>query len=68
MPRSFQRPLPPPREGESAVGPVPPTIVIVALVLGLVEVALSLGGGGYAGGAAAVGWRVRLIERLGLRR
>lgn len=66
MPRSFQRPLPPAREGESAVGSVPPAIVLVALALGLVEVALSLGGGGYAGGAAAVGWRVRLIERLGL--
>jgi membrane associated rhomboid family serine protease len=45
---------------------VPPAIVLVALGLGLVEVALSLGGGGYAGGAAAVGWRVGLIERVGL--
>ncbi len=65
MPRSFQRPLPPPRSGESAVGSVPPVVALIALALGLVEAALSLGAGGYAGGAGAVGWRVGLIERLG---
>jgi len=66
MPRSLQRPLPPVREGESAVGTVPPAIVVIVLALGLVEAALSLAGQGYAGGPGGIGWRLGLIERFAM--
>ena len=64
MPRSFQRPLPPFEADQPPVNAVPPLIVLLALALGLVELALSVGAGGFAGGPAAVGWRSGLIERV----
>lgn len=66
MPRSFQRPLPSARADESPVNALPPAIALVAVGLGLVEGALSLGAGGLAGGPAAVGWRSALVERVAM--
>jgi len=46
------------------MNPVPPIVVALVVVIGLVEAALSLGGAGLAGGPAAIGWRLGLIERF----
>jgi len=66
MPRSFQRSLPPPDPGASPIGDLPPLVVVIALAIGLVEIALSLGGAGLVGGPYAVGWRVQAIQALGM--
>lgn len=64
MARSFQRPLPPPEPGASAIGPLPPAVVVLALALAAVEGALALGQWGLVGGPGAIGWRAGLVERL----
>ena len=64
MARSFQKPLPEPRPGESPVNAVPTVILLLFLALAGTEAILSLGGQGLAGGPAAVGWRISLIERF----
>lgn len=64
MPRSFQRSMPPVEPGTSPVNAVPPTVVVLVLLLAGIEAALSLGAEGLAGGPGAVGWRLGLIERF----
>ena len=64
MARSFQKRLPDPVPGESPVNPVPPVILALFLAIAGIEAVLSLGSMGLAGGPAAVGWRVGLLERF----
>ncbi len=54
-----------PNANASPVNPLPPVIVILALVIGGTEVVLQLGNAGVVGGAEAVGWRQELARALG---
>ena len=64
MARSFQKPLPEPVSGESPINAVPPVILVLFLAIAGIEAVLSLGDQGLAGGPAAVGWRIAMIERF----
>lgn len=64
MARRFDKPLPPIEPGTSPVNAVPPVILVLVLAIAGTEAALSLGAQGLAGGPAAVGWRIGLIERF----
>lgn len=54
-----------PNANASPVNPLPPVIVILALVIGGTEVMLQLGNAGFIGGPEAVGWRLELMRELG---
>lgn len=45
---------------------VPPLVVVIAVLIGVIEVAFQLGEAGLIGGPAAVGWRLEITERFGL--
>ena len=64
MARSFQKPLPPVEPGTNPVNAVPGVVLGLFFLIAGIEVVLSLGGQGLAGGPQAVGWRVGLIERF----
>jgi membrane associated rhomboid family serine protease len=55
-----------PDHNASPFNAVPPVVVLIALAMFVIECAVELGGAGYVGGPAAVGWRNELIERFGL--
>ena len=48
---------------ENPFNPLPPVVVALCLLIGGVEIALSLGARGMVGGPGAVGWRMMLLER-----
>jgi membrane associated rhomboid family serine protease len=62
--RSFQKPLPEPRPGESPINAVPPVVLVLFLLIAGIEIVLSLGGNGL-GGPEAIGWRQAAIQRWG---
>ncbi len=64
MARSFQKPLPPSRPGESPVNDLPPVVLLLFLAIAGIEAVLSLAGEGLVGGPAGVGWRLMAIERV----
>ncbi len=64
MARSFQKPLPPTRPGESPINDLPPLLLVLFLATAGIEAVLSLAGEGFVGGAAGVGWRIAAIERV----
>ncbi|MEP2784394.1 MAG: rhomboid family intramembrane serine protease [Pseudoruegeria sp.] len=49
---------------ESLINPLPPVVVVLALLLFGIEVFLTLGGRGLIGGPDAVGWRLEAIQRF----
>lgn len=46
------------------VNPLPPIVVVLALVIFGVELAVDLGKAGYVGGPDAIGWRLALIRKF----
>lgn len=44
---------------------IPPLVVILAGLIGVIELAFQLGEAGLIGGREAVGWRVELVNRFG---
>ncbi|MGX9856452.1 rhomboid family intramembrane serine protease [Limimaricola variabilis] len=61
----YDRPDPNHAPIEGPFGSLPPLIVVLALVMALIEAALSLGATGLVGGPQAVGWRIAAIEGHG---
>ncbi len=54
-----------PNSNLSPFNPLPPVIVILALVISGIEITLQLGSAGLVGGTDAVGWRLETIRALG---
>lgn len=50
---------------ENPFNPLPPVVVALCLLIGVVELAVSLGGRGLVGGPGAIGWRLDLLEQYG---
>jgi hypothetical protein len=50
---------------EQAVNPLPPVIVVLALITVLVEVVFTLAAAGIVGGAAGIGWRLQAMTDYG---
>lgn len=55
-----------PNANQSPINPIPMVVVILALVMGGIEVILQLAEHHYIGGPTAVGWRIALVEKFGL--
>jgi membrane associated rhomboid family serine protease len=53
-------------EFEPPVNPLPPVIVVLALIMVLVEGALSLAGAGIIGGPTGIGWRIGALQDYGM--
>jgi membrane associated rhomboid family serine protease len=51
---------------EPPVNPLPPVIVVLALIMVLVEGALSLAGAGIVGGPTGIGWRLGALQDYGI--
>lgn len=51
---------------EPPVNPLPPVIIVLALIMVLVEGALSLAGAGIIGGPAGIGWRIGALQDYGI--
>ena len=47
------------------INPLPPVVWLLALPVIAMEVAVSLGASGYAGGASGIGWRLDAVQRFG---
>lgn len=54
-------------DSEMPFNSVPAVVLVIAAVMAVVELALSLGAAGLAGGPGAVGWRADLVTQYGLR-
>ncbi len=52
-------------ETEMPFNPLPAMVIVLAVVLGGIEIALQAAGAGYLGGEAGVGWRIAAIEDWG---
>ncbi len=50
----------------SPLNPIPPVVWLLVLPIAAMEIALSLGGLGLAGGAVGIGWRNDAIQRFAL--
>ena len=47
------------------INPLPPVVWLLALPVIAMEVAVSLGASGFAGGASGIGWRLDAVQRFG---
>ena len=47
---------------ERAVNPLPDVVIGLALIIGVIEIVLTLAGQGWIGGPAAVGWRSNILN------
>ena len=47
------------------INPLPPVVWLLALPVIAMEVVVSLGASGYAGGASGIGWRLDAVQRFG---
>jgi rhomboid protease GluP len=68
MQHRFQHKLPIPEEQDHnapPINPLPPVVVILAVIIFGVELVLSAGATGLVGGPAATGWRLAAIETFG---
>lgn len=52
-------------ETEMPFNPLPAMVIVLAVVLGGIEIILQAAGAGYLGGEAGVGWRIAAIEDWG---
>lgn len=52
-------------EAEMPFNPLPAMVIVLAVVLGGIEIILQAAGAGYLGGEAGVGWRIAAIEGWG---
>lgn len=48
----------------SPINPLPPVIVALVLIMGVIEAAFSLGSAGLVGGPAAIGWRLEYVQKF----
>ncbi|MEO0914789.1 MAG: rhomboid family intramembrane serine protease, partial [Pseudomonadota bacterium] len=54
-----------PDHDASPLNPLPPVLIGLAAVMGLIEIAFQLGARGLVGGAQAVGWRLEAAQAFG---
>ncbi len=54
-----------PDHNASPLNPLPPVLIALAIVMGLIEIAFQLGTRGLIGGPQAIGWRLEAAQNFG---